>query len=226
MTNNSKMLIESKSIIGTKIADRLSEKGIYAVAQPSFSTEEVENNNAILIDNTNGDMSESLETLILSGKSSVDTFVLTNNSEQMISDKNGVLFISQKIDTESICDIIHYCVKGGNLQKQIEKTIAKMLLYMGFQANHKGYRYTVESILLILDNPEFAYGFNYKLYPVIAKKHNVTPLSVERALRTAISSAYDRNYRKFEEFFEYKLQKPTNTEFVSFCTEQVRLKFF
>ncbi|MDE7138396.1 MAG: sporulation initiation factor Spo0A C-terminal domain-containing protein, partial [Ruminococcus sp.] len=66
----------------------------------------------------------------------------------------------------------------------------------------------------------------HELYPIIAEKHNVTSLSVERATRNSIELAYDRNHRKFEELFGYKLLKPTNTEFVAFCAEKIRLELF
>ncbi len=225
MDLKTKMFIRSQNAVGTEIASELSGD-IYAVTRRNFSAEMLEENNAVLIDNTKEDMDEALESLILSGKTGSKIFILTSDAEPLISDKNGVLLISEKLGTENICRLIRYCLDAGNLRKRAEKAVSKVLLYMGFQANLKGYRYSVESILLIAENPELAYSFNNRLYPLVAEKHSVTPLSVERALRTSIESAYDRNYRKFEEFFGYPLQKPVNTEFISFCAEKIRLELF
>lgn len=223
MDFKSKMFIRSQNAVGTEIASELSGD-LYAVTRRNLSVEMLEENNAVLIDNTSDDMDEAFETLILNRKTSAKTFILVNDAEPLISDKNGVLFVSEKLGTDNICELIRYCLDTGNLRKQAEKAVSKILLYMGFQANLKGYRYSVESILLIVENPELTYSFNSRLYPLVAEKHGVTPLSVERALRTSIESAYDRNYRKFEEFFGYPLQKPVNTEFISFCAEKIRLE--
>ncbi len=225
MDLKTKMFIRSQNAVGTEIASELSGD-ICAVTRRNLSPEILEKNNAVLIDNTTDDMDEALESFILSGKTSAKIFVLTSDNEPFISDKNGVLFISKSLGTENICGLVRYCLNVGNPRKQAEKAVSKVLLNMGFQANLKGYRYSVESILLIVENPELAYSFNNGLYPMVAERHGVTQLSVERALRTSIELAYDRNYRKFEEFFGYPLQKPTNTEFISFCAEKIRMELF
>lgn len=226
MNCNIKMLIGSQNAVGTEIASELSRTGIYAVTRRNFSSEMLETNNVVLIDNTKDDMDETLESLILSGKTGARIFVLTSDTEPLISDKNGVLFMSEKLGTESICGLIRYSLDVENSRKQAEKAISKALLYLGFQAHFRGYRYSIEGISLIIENPEFSYSFNHKIYSIIAKNHGVTPASVERAVRNSIESAYDRNYRKFEEFFGYPIQKPTNTEFISFCAEKIRLELF
>lgn len=225
MSFKSKILIKSQNAVGTEIASELSGD-IYAVTRRDFSTEMLEKSNAVLVDNTTGDMDEVTESAILSGKSRMKFFVLTGDSEPLIDNKNGVLFLSEKLGTANVSRFICYCLDTQNRRKQAEKSASEMLLYIGFQVNLKGYRYAIESVLMILENPEIAYQFNNALYPMIAEKHNVAPLSVERALRTSIESAYDRNQCKFEDIFGYKLQKPTNTEFITFCAEKIRLEIF
>lgn len=223
MKSNIKMLIKSKNAVGTEIASELSGS-ICAITRHDVSAEMFEKNNAVLIDNTKNDMEESLETLILSGKIDTKVFVLTDKTEPFVSSRNGVLFISESLGTENICELIRYCTNAGITHKIMEKASAKMLLNLGFQANFKGYRYLIDAILKISENPELVYCFNSTLYPAISEIHNVTPLSVERSIRHSIEMTYDKNYRKFEEFFGYKLQKPTNTEFISFCAEKIRLE--
>lgn len=225
MDFKSKILIKSQNAVGTEIASELSGS-LYAVVRRNLSAENLEKSNAILIDNTAEDMDEALESLILSGKSGVKTFVLTADAEPLISDTNGVLFMSSKLGTENICRLIGYCLNVENLRKQAEKAVSKLLLSIGFHANLKGYRYVTEAVALIIENPDFAYSFNSRIYPIIGEKHGMTPDSVERAVRNSIDLAYDRNYRKFEEFFGYAVPKPTNTEFISFCAERIRIELF
>ncbi|MDE6102711.1 MAG: hypothetical protein K2F73_07030, partial [Ruminococcus sp.] len=73
----SKMLIKSQNAVGTEIASELSGS-ICAITRHNFSSEMLENNNAVLIDNTTGDMDEASESLILSGKTDAKIFVLTS----------------------------------------------------------------------------------------------------------------------------------------------------
>ncbi|MDE6666626.1 MAG: sporulation initiation factor Spo0A C-terminal domain-containing protein [Ruminococcus sp.] len=221
----SKILIKSKNAVGTEIASELSGN-ICAITRRDFSSETLENNVPVLIDNTTGDMDEASESFILSGKTNARIFVLTSDAEPLISDKNGILFISDRLGTENICVLLRYFLNAGNARKQAEKITSKVLLNMGFQAHLKGYRYLIEIISAVTENPELIYSFTHKLYPMIAEKHNVTPLSVERSVRHSIELTYDSNYPKFKEFFGYPLPKPTNTEFISFCAEKIRMELF
>lgn len=224
MNSKLKMLIESQNAVGTEIASELSANGIYAVTRHDFSVGMLEKNDAVLIDNTKNNIDEFIETAVLTGKTGSKTFILTNDIKPLISVRNEILFISQNLGTESICELIRYCLGVGNSQRQTEKYISKVLLGLGVQANLKGYRYLAEAVWMTIENPDSSYNFNHGVYPIIAKNHGTTPTSVERAVRNSIELAYDRNYRKFEDFFGYPLQKPTNTEFVSFCAEKIRLE--
>ena len=97
-----------------------------------------------------------------------------------------MLFISKSLGTENICELIRYCLNVGNPCKQAEKAASNVLLHMGFQANLKGYRYIIEIISAVIENPELIYSFIQKLYPIVAKKHGVTPISVEQLVRHSI----------------------------------------
>ena len=221
----SKMFIRSRNAVGTKIASELSGS-ICAVTRHDFSSEMLEGNNVVLIDNTAGDMNEASESLILSGKTDTRIFVLTGDTEPLISNKNGDLFISNRLGTENICVLLRYFLNVGNARKQAEKAASRVLLHMGFQAHLRGYRYIIEIISTVIENPELVYSFTHKLYLMTAAKHNVTPLSVECSIRHSIDLTYDRYYTKFREFFGYALPKPTNTEFISFCAEKIRMELF
>ena len=163
MNLKSKMFIGSQSVVGAKIADRLSEAGIYTVARKEFSAEMLEKNSAVLIDNTADDIDEAMESLILNGSANAKIFVLTSDANPLISDKNGVLFISEKLGTENICVLLGYFFDAENFRRKTEKAASKVLLNMGFQANLKGYRYLIENLELI-------YSFMHELYPVITEK--------------------------------------------------------
>ncbi|MDE5771381.1 MAG: sporulation initiation factor Spo0A C-terminal domain-containing protein [Ruminococcus sp.] len=223
---NNKVLIGSQSTMGTKIANELSKFGIYTSTRQSFSEETLRKHNAVLIDNTAEDMDEIIETVVSNPTLNVRTFVLTKETEQSIYDKNGVLFISESLETESICELIRHCVEEVNTHKRLEIAASKMLLYYGVQPNLKGYRYLVESVTMVAENPDFAFDINKMLYPAIAEIHGVKIASVERAIRTAIEAAYARTKaEKFEELFNYSTTKPWNSEFIAVVAEKIRIGF-
>lgn len=218
-----KITVKSQNLIGNKIASELS-KNLYAVVRNNLSAETLETNNAVLIDTTTEDMDESLEALILSGNPNVKAFVLTSEEELTVYTKNGVLFISEKLGVTNICNLIRHCLDMENYKKQVEKATAKALLYMGFQANLRGYRYIIDTVYLVIEHPEYIYNFSNNIYPLIAEMHGVNPESVERALRGSIDIAFSHYTNRFEEFFGNAVYKPTITEFVTFCAEKIKLE--
>ena len=67
------------------------------------------------------------------------------------------------------------------------------------------------------------------LYPSVAKKYSTTTSRVERAIRHAIEVAWDRgDVDTLNSYFGYTIQnnrgKPTNSEFIAACVEEVRRK--
>ncbi|MDE6502265.1 MAG: sporulation initiation factor Spo0A C-terminal domain-containing protein [Ruminococcus sp.] len=220
---SNKVLIKSQNVICNKIASELS-KNLYAVVRSNLSAETLATNNAVIIDTTTEDMDESLEALILSGNPNVKAFVLTSEEELTIYTKNGVLFISEKLGVTNICNLIRHCLDMENYKKQVEKATAKALLYMGFHAHFRGYRYTIDTVYLVIEHPEYINNFKNNIYPRIAEMYGVSSESVERAIRGSIDTAFDKYMNRFEEFFGNAVYKPPITEFITFCAEKIKLE--
>ena len=69
-----------------------------------------------------------------------------------------------------------------------------------------------------------------KLYPAIAEKFGTTGSRVERSIRHAIESAWDRGEAgEKEELFGYTIHKakgkPTNSEFIALVTDRLKMEF-
>ena len=67
------------------------------------------------------------------------------------------------------------------------------------------------------------------LYPTVAQKFETTSSRVERAIRHAIETAWDRgNLDTLNSFFGYTINtykgKPTNSEFIALITDKLRLQ--
>ena len=101
----------------------------------------------------------------------------------------------------------------------VDEKIEQFLLDVGVPANLAGYRYlaaTIEYCMDHLDNPPKMTG---EIYPAIAKKFNSTPSRVERSIRHAIETAWNRSdwsilSKHFGNTINPELGKPTNSEFL------------
>lgn len=70
------------------------------------------------------------------------------------------------------------------------KRLESEMIKMGFHGTNNGFRYIIDAVELIIEEP-----FTFKvmwLYESIAKKNNSTRSRVERAMRHAIISMYNR----------------------------------
>lgn len=89
--------------------------------------------------------------------------------------------------------------------------IRALLMEMGIPSRLTGNLYLVESILLIKDNRMLLSNLSKGLYSELSIKMGTTPARVERALRNAISIAYDRGRLK-----KYFACRPSNKEFIEY----------
>lgn len=67
------------------------------------------------------------------------------------------------------------------------------------------------------------------LYPEVARRYNTTPSRVERAVRHAIETAWDRgDLETLQRYFGYTVSntkgKPTNSEFIAMIADRIRLQ--
>lgn len=217
-----KIIIASIAMKGTEIASELSGFGLHAVTRPDISGKIPHDTDAVVIDNTTGELSETVKK-VTESPLDLRTFVLTNEGKSMIFEEGGALYISDKIDAKSVSEIVRFCT---NSNRDIEKSIKKMLLNLGIFANFRGFRYIVDAVRIVLENPESIYSVTKKVYPAVAKLHGRGTASIEHSIRTAIETAYDNDTEgKFADFLGYMAQKPTNSEFISCCAERILMNF-
>ena len=95
-----------------------------------------------------------------------------------------------------------------------------LLLKIGVPPNVYGYSYILRSIELILMNPEYMHYITKGLYIDIAKEFHATPSRVERAIRHAISAAWNNGNQEFtKQIFQNCIRPnrrvPSNSVFLS-----------
>lgn len=121
------------------------------------------------------------------------------------------------------------CVDTNYSQKElfvVEDTVTNMLRTIGVPAHIKGYRFLREAIMMVIVNPSLIHSVTKELYPTIAKKANTTSSRVERAVRHAIETAWDRGDIEILSFYfgntvDSRRGKPTNSEFIAMLADRV-----
>jgi len=113
--------------------------------------------------------------------------------------------------------------------ENITRYVSSMLLTAGVPAHICGFQYLREAILLVVDNPECTHGMTQHLYPPIARHFGTTPSRVERSIRNAIETMWNRSTPdSLEKVFGKQagliLTKPSNGEFIALAAERVRMR--
>ena len=109
-------------------------------------------------------------------------------------------------------------------KEQKEMKISDILHILGIPAHIKGYAFLREGIILCTDDEDTIHAVTKVLYPEIAKKFNTTSSRVERAIRHAIEISIERGEReKIKKLFpDFKVKKPTNSEFIATISDKLR----
>lgn len=116
-------------------------------------------------------------------------------------------------------------LEGGD-KADASDVVTKHIKAIGITANIRGYHYLREAILLVHDNFDLMSQLTTGLYVSVAQKYNSTPQRVERAMRHAIETAWNKgNVEVLEDFFGYTIMdskgKPTNGEFIAMLADKL-----
>ena len=118
----------------------------------------------------------------------------------------------------------HRSVGGVSLRLQI----CRVLRELGVPEHLIGYEFLVDAVMLTVDKPDYLRHVTGALYPAVAKKHNCTDKQVERAMRHAIETAWNRCAlediaRYFGNTISPSRGKPVNSEFIARVANAVRM---
>lgn len=105
--------------------------------------------------------------------------------------------------------------------------VVKALLELGTPDSIKGHRYLVYAIELAIENPDIIEQITKVLYPKVAEKFNTIPSRVERAIRHAIETTWNRSdYDTLTKYFGNTVHpskgKSTNSEFIARMANALR----
>ncbi|MBQ8826475.1 MAG: sporulation transcription factor Spo0A [Oscillospiraceae bacterium] len=153
---------------------------------------------------------------------------------EIMSCSNAYLLI-KPVEAEAVINLIkhstpEYISAAEGDTAHIERVITNIIHQIGIPAHIKGYHYLREAILLAINDQDMLESVTKMLYPAVARSFDTSPSRVERAIRHAIETAWDRgDVEVLNNMFGYTINggkgKPTNSEFIALITDNLRLRF-
>jgi two-component system, response regulator, stage 0 sporulation protein A len=138
--------------------------------------------------------------------------------------------------TQRICEV----VKGINdvtitkrkpvsYYRDLELEVSRIIQSLNIPPHFKGYSYLRDAIILASQDPALINKVTKDLYPLIAEQHHTTMNRVERAMRFAIETAWNKgDVQTLHNLFGYcvddKKGKPTNASFIAKISDKMRLE--
>ena len=159
--------------------------------------------------------------------------------KEIMSSHNAYIMI-KPISQDSFVNTLHRLSYGRNDGQpapgeeneniRMEMLVTEVIHQIGIPAHIKGYHYLRKAIILSIQDQEMLESVTKLLYPTVASAFSTTPSRVERAIRHAIETAWDRgDVDVLNGMFGYTISvckgKPTNSEFIALITDNLRLRY-
>lgn len=83
-------------------------------------------------------------------------------------------------------------------------------------SRYRGYRYLVDAVDLVSNQPDVDFRITKDIYPALALKHHTTSYCIEHNIRTVVKRCWSCNRSYVETVLGYKPpQCPSNMEFIN-----------
>lgn len=150
--------------------------------------------------------------------------------------RNGAsYFIMKPFELERLVHQINHIAQTDALAEDWEKDvkpddpITAIVKDIGIPPHINGYCYLKEAVSLVMERPEMLQKVTKSLYPGIAQKFDTTPARVERSIRHAIESLWNRGEIEhisgiFGYSEDYLKSKPTNSEFIAMIRDSIDME--
>jgi two-component system response regulator (stage 0 sporulation protein A) len=149
-------------------------------------------------------------------------------------------YILKPFDLNTLTQRIIEVVKGINenpivrrktvsFNKNLELEVTRIIQSLNIPPHFKGYSYLRDAIIITSQEPSLINEVTKKLYPLIAEQYHTTMHRVERAMRFAIETAWNKgDVQTLHDLFGYcvddKKGKPTNASFIAKISDKLRLE--
>lgn len=148
--------------------------------------------------------------------------------------KNGAnYFMIKPCKTAAVLERVYQMMNeqsfDGTAEEDLRTVVTEIMHEIGVPAHVRGYQYLRDAIIMATENSNVIKSVTKVLYPTVAEHYDTTPSRVERAIRHAIETAWDRgDLDMLRKYFGYTVSgakgKPTNSEFIAMISDRLCLK--
>lgn len=115
--------------------------------------------------------------------------------------------------------------EGWQEDDSLQYRASMLLRRLGGIPNMKGYIYTVEAVITVLEDPDAVCGITKVVYPKIARKHRATSSAVERSIRHMLQKIWTCGDKKLLlQLFPSYTRCPSNGAFIAVLAQQLTEK--
>jgi two-component system response regulator (stage 0 sporulation protein A) len=120
-------------------------------------------------------------------------------------------------------------MKRNNYNQDLEFEVSRIIQSLNIPPHFKGYSYLRDAIIMTSQEPGLINEVTKRLYPLIAEQYHTTMHRVERAMRFAIETAWNKSdvqilHNLFGYCVDDKKGKPTNASFIAKISDKMRLE--
>lgn len=110
----------------------------------------------------------------------------------------------------------------------VRKETTRLLHEIGIPANLKGHNYIRDAVIMVLEDRRLISSVTKTIYPNIGRRYQTSACSVERAIRTALETAWTRGRTEsINDIFGFTVNinkgKPTNAEFIAMIADRLSM---
>lgn len=235
------LVCNDKADYGVRIASKLNDNNIYAYTRRSESKvilhsiakdcPDVVISDLILEDT---DVIKIIREVNAGGIEKPKFIVILKGDSELAAEQlieNGAAYVLTKpLDYDAITNAVKLAaVKKYNDEcDDAELLVTNLIRNIGVPAHIKGYKFLRTAILECAANPMYLESVTKKLYPRVAEIYHTESSRVERAIRHAIETAWNRNNETaINEFFgcnaENFASRPTNSEFIALASDKLAM---
>jgi two-component system response regulator (stage 0 sporulation protein A) len=122
---------------------------------------------------------------------------------------------------------IHFIPEGEI--KMLIHDVTTILSHMGMKRSIKGFDYIRQAVGWVMEDKAYLDRITGSLYPTVALNNNTTASKVERTIRHAIESNWNKTAMRTLNMYcgsnyQEGSKKPTNSEFIALIADSLKLR--
>lgn len=163
-------------------------------------------------------------------------FIIINSdgnikAKKMAMEHGAAFYLVKPFSFELVCVYIDQLsevpvISVPKNRQSFEEVVTRLIWKMNIPPHLKGYNYLRKAIVLAYENPALLDSITKGLYPAVAQYYATNVISVERALRNAVTYAWNNGTEVLKSYFgPWGGRRPSNSRFIATVIDHLRLEY-